>query len=51
MLDELGFIAREANTPNIRMVLHDFRPDVIVLGPLIGGPEVRSVMQTLRAQS
>lgn len=50
MLDELGFIAREAGTPDIRTVLHDFRPDLIVLGPLIG-PEVRSVMHTLRAQS
>ena len=31
-------------------MLHDFRPDLIVLGPLIG-PEVRSVMHTLQAQS
>jgi len=50
MLDELGFIAREAETPDIRTMLRDFRPDLIVLGPLNGGPEVRSVMQTLRAQ-
>ena len=35
MLDELGFIAREAGTPDIRTVLHDFRPDLIVLGPLM----------------
>jgi hypothetical protein len=51
MLDELGFIAREAMTVDIRTMLRDFRPDLIVLGPLDGGPEVRSVMQTLRAQS
>jgi EAL domain-containing protein (putative c-di-GMP-specific phosphodiesterase class I) len=31
-------------------MLRDFRPDLIVLGPLDGGPEVRSVLQTLRAQ-
>ena len=35
MLDELGFIAREAGTPDIRTVLRDFRPDLIVLGPLM----------------
>ena len=35
MLDELGFIAREAGTLDIRTVLHDFRPDLIVLGPLM----------------
>jgi EAL domain-containing protein (putative c-di-GMP-specific phosphodiesterase class I) len=50
MLDELGFIAREALTVDVRTMLRDFRPDLIVLGPLDGGPEVRSVMQTLRAQ-
>ena len=50
MLDELGFIAREAVTGEVRTMLRDFRPDLIVLGPLDGGPEVRSVMQTLRAQ-
>jgi EAL domain-containing protein (putative c-di-GMP-specific phosphodiesterase class I) len=50
MLDELGFIAREAMTADIRAMLRDFRPDLIVLGPLSSGLEVRSVMQTLRAQ-
>ena len=50
MFDELGFIAREALTLDVRGVLLDFRPDLIVLGPLNGGPDVRSVMQTLRAQ-
>src|SRR6476646_8657069 len=50
MLDELGFIAREAMTADIRTMLRDFRPDLIVLGPIDGGPEVRAVMQTLRAQ-
>jgi EAL domain-containing protein (putative c-di-GMP-specific phosphodiesterase class I) len=50
MLDGLGFITREAATADIRTMLCDFRPDLIVLGPLDGGPKVRSVMQTLRAQ-
>src|SRR5262245_50819559 len=50
MFDELGFIAREAVTADVRTVLRDFRPDLIVLGPLDSGLEVRSVMETLRAQ-
>jgi EAL domain-containing protein (putative c-di-GMP-specific phosphodiesterase class I) len=50
MLDELGFIAREAMTLDVRTVLLEFRPDLMVLGPLNGGPDVRSVLQTLRAQ-
>jgi len=49
MLDEIGFIAREALPVDTRSALRDFRPDLIVLGPLNGGPEVRAVMQTLRA--
>ena len=50
MLDGLGFIAREATAADVRTMLRDFRPDLIVLGPLDGGLEVRSVMDTLRAQ-
>ena len=50
MLDELGFIAREAGTADIRMVLRDFRPDLIVLGPLSGTLEVQSFLKTLQAQ-
>ena len=50
MLDELGFIVREALPLDVRGALRDFRPDLIVLGPLNGGPEVRSVMQAMRAQ-
>jgi EAL domain-containing protein (putative c-di-GMP-specific phosphodiesterase class I) len=50
MLDGLGFIAREAAAVDVRTMLRDFRPDLIVLGPLDGGPEVRSVMEALRAQ-
>lgn len=50
VLDDLGFIAREAGTLDIRTVLRDFRPDLIVLGPLEGESEVRAVMKTLRAQ-
>jgi EAL domain-containing protein (putative c-di-GMP-specific phosphodiesterase class I) len=51
MLDELGFIAREADTIDIRAVLRDFRPDLIVLGPLEAGLEVRSLLRTLQAQN
>lgn len=42
MLDALGFIAREAGTSDIRTVLRDFRPDLIVLGPLGGALEVQA---------
>jgi EAL domain-containing protein (putative c-di-GMP-specific phosphodiesterase class I) len=51
MLDELGFIAREAETIDISVVLRDFRPDIIVLGPLEAGLEVRSLLRTLQAQN
>jgi hypothetical protein len=50
MLDELGFIAREAVVLDIRTVLREFRPNLIVLGPLGGGVEVRAVLQILLAQ-
>jgi len=50
MLDELGFIAREAGTADIRTVVRDFRPDLIVLGPLGGTLEVQSFLKTLQAQ-
>lgn len=51
MLDELGFIAREADTLDIRTTLHEFRPDLIVLGPLNGIGEVRTLLRTLQAQT
>ena len=51
MLDELGFIAREADSLDIRSSLRDFRPDLIVLGPLGGGLEVRGHLRTLQAQN
>src|SRR5438874_221288 len=51
MLDELGFITREAETIDIRVVLRDFRPDLIVLGPLEDGLEVHSLLRTLQAQN
>lgn len=50
MLDEIGFIAREAGTSEIRTVLRDFRPDLIVLGPLGGALEVQAFLKTLQAQ-
>jgi EAL domain-containing protein (putative c-di-GMP-specific phosphodiesterase class I) len=51
MLDELGFIAREADTTDIRTVLREFRPDLIVLGPLGTGLEVQALLRTLQAQT
>lgn len=51
MLDEMGFIAREADTADIRATLRDFRPDVIVLGPLGAGLEVQAVLRSLQAQA
>lgn len=51
MLDELGFIAREADAFDIRATLREFRPDLIVLGPLGGGLEVRAVLRTLQGQN
>lgn len=51
MFDELGFIAREAGTIEIRSTLREFRPDLIVLGPLGGGTEVLMLLRTLQAQS
>jgi len=50
MLDELGFIACEADTLDIRGMLREFRPDLIVLGPLRGGGEVRTLLQALHSQ-
>ena len=51
MLDELGFIACEADTLDLRAMLREFRPDMIVLGPLGGGVEVRGHLRTLQAQN
>ena len=51
MLDELGFIAREADMDEIGDLLGDFRPDLIVLGPLASGLDVQSLLRTLQAQS
>jgi hypothetical protein len=50
MLDELGFIAREAGTADIQTVLRDFHPDLILLGPLGGTLEVQSFLKPLQAQ-
>ena len=50
-LDELGFIAREAEPTSIESMLRDFRPNLIVLGPLDGGLEARSLLRTFQAQN
>src|SRR5262249_51287171 len=51
MLDEFGFIVREADTTDIRTMLRDFRPDLVVLGPLGARLEVQAVLRMLRAQA
>jgi EAL domain-containing protein (putative c-di-GMP-specific phosphodiesterase class I) len=51
ILDEIGFIACEADTPDIRTVLREFRPDLIVLGPLNGGADVRMLLRALQSQT
>ena len=50
MLDELGFIASEADTLDIRGMLREFRPDLIVLGPLNGGDTVCALLRGLQNQ-
>jgi EAL domain-containing protein (putative c-di-GMP-specific phosphodiesterase class I) len=51
MLDELGFIVREADPTDARTVLREFRPDLLVLGPLGAGLEVQALLRTLHAQA
>jgi EAL domain-containing protein (putative c-di-GMP-specific phosphodiesterase class I) len=51
MLDELGFIACEADTVDIRTMLREFRPDLIVLGPLNGGGDVQTLLRALQSQT
>ena len=51
MLDELGFIAREADATDILTMLREFRPDLIVLGPLGADREVQALLRTLQAQT
>lgn len=51
MLDELGFVVREAGASDIRTILREFRPDLLVLGPLGGGMEVRATLRMLQAQT
>src|SRR6185437_3497177 len=50
MLDELGFIAREAFAGDTTNVLREFSPDLVVVGPLGGDAEMRTVLQVLYRQ-
>lgn len=50
MLDELGFIAREAFAVDAKNVLREFGPDLVVVGPLGGDAEMRTVLQVLHGQ-
>ena len=51
MLDELGFVVREAAASDVRTVLREFRPDLLVVGPLGGGMDVRATLRALQAQT
>jgi EAL domain-containing protein (putative c-di-GMP-specific phosphodiesterase class I) len=51
MLDELGFIVHEADATEIRTLLREFRPDLIVAGPLDTDLEVQGLLRTLQTQT
>src|SRR6187551_3344378 len=48
MLEELGFVARESGTAELKTILTDFDPDMVVLGPLNGPAEVGLMLQSLK---
>ena len=48
MLEELGFVARESGAAELKTVLTDFDPDMIVLGPMNGPAEVGLMLQSLK---
>ena len=47
MLEELGFAARDCGAPEMKKVLDEFAPDLIVFGPFNGPTEVGLLIQTL----
>lgn len=47
MLEELGFAARDCGAPDMKKVLEEFVPDLVVLGPLNGPTEIALMLQTL----
>lgn len=51
ILDELGFITRECAGPDIKEAHDDFRPDLVVLGPLNGPSDVELLLRWLQSRS
>jgi len=47
MLEELGFAARDCGAPDLKKILDEFAPDLIVFGPFNGPTEVGLLIQTL----
>jgi EAL domain-containing protein (putative c-di-GMP-specific phosphodiesterase class I) len=48
MLEELGFATRDCGAPDLKKMLDEFGPDLIVLGPLNGPTEVGLLLQALK---
>jgi EAL domain-containing protein (putative c-di-GMP-specific phosphodiesterase class I) len=47
MLDELGFATRECGAPDLKTMLDEFVPDLLVLGPFNGRSDVSLLLQAL----
>jgi len=48
MLDEIGFATRECGAAELKEILNEFVPDLVVLGPLNGAAEVGLILQSLK---
>ena len=48
MLDEIGFATRECGAAELKAILNEFVPDLVVLGPLNGAAEVGLILQSLK---
>ena len=48
MLDEIGFATRECGAAELKAILNELVPDLVVLGPLNGAAEVGLMLQSLK---
>jgi EAL domain-containing protein (putative c-di-GMP-specific phosphodiesterase class I) len=48
MLEDLGFATRDCGAAELKQLLDEFTPDLIVLGPLNGQSEIGLLLQALR---
>jgi EAL domain-containing protein (putative c-di-GMP-specific phosphodiesterase class I) len=48
MLEELGFVACECSAADLKKVMNEFVPDLVVLGPFNGKYEVGLLLESLR---